>query len=107
MGIEIFDVDAELTGQGVVYPTLRNSEGKSIRNSGGTAQTSFISTNAEAKVAAESYLGRSMTDSEWNDLVSITYAESTSNQTERAWVMATILNRTRFGFTPAGIQNKR
>jgi len=107
LGIEVFDVEAELTGQGVVYPTLRSSDGKSTINYGGTAQTSFIATNLEAKKAAESYLGRSMSDAEWNDLVSITFAEATSNQTERAWVMATILNRTRIGYTPLGIQNKR
>ena len=107
LGEEIFDVDAELTGQGVVYPTVRTSDGKSHPNYGGTAQTSFVATNAEAKIAAESYLGRSMTDAEWNDLVSITFAEATTNQTERAWVMGSILNRTRIGYTPLGIQNKR
>jgi hypothetical protein len=36
-----------------------------------------------------------MTDAEWSQLVSATFAEASSNQTERAWVMAVMLNRTR------------
>lgn len=104
--IEDFDLDAELTGEGVVYDEMTDSFGKTVKNYGRTAQTSFVASNSQAKAAAEAYLGRAMTDSEWADLVSITFAETTTNQTERAWVMATVLNRTRLGFTPKGIQNR-
>jgi hypothetical protein len=102
-----YDLDAELTGEGVVYDEMTDSFGKKVTNYGRTAQTSFVGTNSQAKAAAEAYLGRAMTDSEWADLVAITFAETTTNQTERAWVMGTILNRTRLGYTPRGIQNKR
>jgi hypothetical protein len=58
-------------------------------------QTNFKAENSEAKKAVENYLGRLITDLEWSQLVSATYAEASGNQTERAWVMAVILNRTR------------
>jgi hypothetical protein len=58
-------------------------------------QTNFSAKNSEAKKAVENYLGRLITDLEWSQLVSATYAEASRNQTERAWVMAVILNRTR------------
>jgi len=58
-------------------------------------QTNFKAENTEAKKAAENYLGRIMTDLEWSQLVAATYAEASRNQTERAWVMAVMLNRTR------------
>lgn len=105
--IEDYNAEAELTGQGVIYGQVKTASGQSVTNSGNTAQTTFVSTNDEAKKAAEAYLGRTMSDTEWNNLVSITYAESTTNQTERAWVMATILNRTRIGYTPLGLRNSR
>jgi alpha-acetolactate decarboxylase len=58
-------------------------------------QTNFKAQSPEAKKAAENYLGKLITDTEWSQLVAATYAEASSNQTERAWVMAVILNRTR------------
>jgi hypothetical protein len=100
------DYEQEFRTQGVPSRYTR-VDGISVVNSSNTAQTNFVSTNAEAKAAAEAYLGRAMSDSEWNNLVSITFAESTTNQTERAWVMGTILNRTRIGYTPAGPKNPR
>jgi hypothetical protein len=105
--IENYDLEKELSGQGVIYDELKKSNGSSIKNSGRTAQTTYSASNSEARKAAEAYLGRAMTDAEFSDLISITYAEATTNQTERAWVMATILNRTRIGYTPGGIQNKK
>jgi len=105
--IEDVNLENELRGQGVVYDRLKTSSGSTVRNFSNTAQTTFVATNIEARSAIESYLGRAISDAEMSDLIAITFAEATTNQTERAWVMATILNRTRIGYTPAGIQNKR
>lgn len=105
--IEDVNLEAELRGQGVVYDSLKTASGGTVRNFGRTAQTAYTATNREARQSIESYLGRPISDEEFSDLISITFAEATTNQTERAWVMATILNRTRIGYTPAGIQNKR
>jgi peptidoglycan hydrolase-like protein with peptidoglycan-binding domain len=52
---------------------------------------------AEAKQVADKFLGREMSDKEWNYLLRATYAEATSNQKESAYVMAVILNRARSG----------
>jgi hypothetical protein len=60
-------------------------------------QTTFVAQKGAAKLAAEKYLGRTMSDGEWNQLVRATFAEASPNQTERAYVMAAILNRTRTG----------
>jgi hypothetical protein len=105
--IEDINLENELRGQGVIYDNLKTSSGATIKNYGSTAQTTFVATNSEARKAIEAYLGRPITDTEMNDLISITFAEASTNQTERAWVMATILNRTRIGYTPRGIQNKK
>jgi spore germination cell wall hydrolase CwlJ-like protein len=49
---------------------------------------------ARARAAAEDFLGRRMTDSEWNNLVAATVAESLPNSPqEQAGIMAVILNR--------------
>jgi hypothetical protein len=98
---------AALRGGTNISPTEKTAEGKDVTNYGSTPSTNFVASNADARKAAEIYLGRSMTDTEWNDLVSLTFAEATSNQTERAWVMAVILNRTRIGFTPRGVRNPK
>jgi hypothetical protein len=58
-------------------------------------QSNFIAEKGPAKLAAEKYLGREMSDAEWNQLIRATFAEAGRNQTERAYVMATILNRAR------------
>lgn len=52
---------------------------------------------AQAKTVADKFLGREMSDKEWNYLIRATYAEATSNQKETAYVMAVILNRARTG----------
>lgn len=104
------DLEAELAilrGGTNVKPTEKTADGKDVTNYGNTPSTNFVASNQDARKAAEAYLGRNMTDTEWNDLVSLTFAEATSNQTERAWVMATILNRTRIGYTPLGVRNPK
>ena len=62
---------------------------------GNIQQTNFIASNLEGKAAAEEYLGRTMSDKEYSALVAAVFAESGRNQTEQAWVAATILNRAR------------
>jgi len=57
--------------------------------------TNYTAGNQQARKSAESYLGRKMSDKEWNQLIAATFAESSSNQTERAYVAAAILNRAR------------
>lgn len=48
----------------------------------------------QARAAAEEFLGRKMDDSEWNNLVAATVAESLPNSPqEQAGIMAVILNR--------------
>jgi hypothetical protein len=102
------EADLELEYRTNFAPTqYKRPDGTFSPNLEKTPQTNFAGNNLEAKAAAEDYLGRKLSDSEWNNLVSLTYAESTTNQTERAWVMATILNRTRIGYTPAGPKNAR
>lgn len=60
-----------------------------------TATTSFVATNPAARLAAEAYLGRQMTDVEWTELISATFAEASGNQKERAYVAGVMLNRAR------------
>jgi hypothetical protein len=62
-----------------------------------TPLTNFTGNNNDAKKAAEVYLGRVMTDDEWSQLVSATFAEASNNQQEMAYVMGVILNRVRSG----------
>lgn len=64
----------------------------------------------EAKLKAESYLGRPISDSEWDALVRTTFAEATSNPAERAGVMTVILNRVKspsFPNTIDGVLNQK
>jgi hypothetical protein len=58
-------------------------------------ETKFTALNNEAKNEASKYLERPISDIEWNQLVSATFAEASNDQTERAYVMAAILNRAR------------
>jgi len=67
-----------------------------------TIQTNFIAASNDAKKAAESYLGRIMTDTEWSELVAATAAEASDNQTEEANVMGVILNRVRTNYNNYG-----
>lgn len=51
----------------------------------------------KARTSAEKYLGRPMSDSEWDDLIRATTAEASNNSKEQAYVMGVILNRARDG----------
>jgi hypothetical protein len=55
----------------------------------------FSSKNQAGKPAAEAYLGRTIPDEDWSNLVAVTYAEAGSDPQEQAWIMGTILNRCR------------
>lgn len=79
--------------------------GVSTINTANTKNTTYIASGVEARLVAEQYLGRALTDEEWNNLVAVTYAEAGRNQEEEAWVAATILNRVRIKYTPRGIGN--
>jgi hypothetical protein len=101
-------VDLELEYRSNFTPTqYTRVDGSTTPNTANTPQTNFKASNDEARKTAEAYLGRSMSDAEWNNLVSLTNAESSTNQTERGWVMGIILNRTRDSFTPAGFKNAK
>ena len=52
---------------------------------------------SDARTSAESYLGRSMDDKEWNYLLRAVYAESSPNTKEQAYIMGVILNRVKSG----------
>lgn len=58
-----------------------------------TPVTNFKAKNGPAKTAAEKYIGRALSSVEWDQLVRATFSEAGVNQTERAYVMAAILNR--------------
>lgn len=63
-------------------------------------ELAFIDKIQQAKAEraeAEKYLGRTMTDKEWDFLVRATIAEASSNQEEQANIMAVILNRAKEG----------
>ena len=100
------DYELETRGEGIPKNYI-NVNGEATPNTANTPQTNFKASNDEARKTAEAYLGRSMSDNEWNNLVSLTNAESSTNQTERGWVMGIILNRTRDSFTPAGFKNAK
>ena len=86
-----------LTNVNVQFQVNPTNENESVP----AKNTNFIGTNLEAKKISETYLGRTLTDQEWNQLVSATFAEASRNQEEEAWVMAVILNRTRTRFSGA------
>ena len=100
------DYELETRGEGIPKNYI-NVNGEATPNTANTPQTNFKASNDEARKTAEAYLGRSMSDNEWNNLISLTNAESSTNQTERGWVMGIILNRTRDSFTPAGFKNAK
>jgi spore germination cell wall hydrolase CwlJ-like protein len=72
-----------------------STSGSEAALGGNTQQTNFIASNLEGKAGAEEYLGRTMSDEEYSALVAAVFAESGRNQTEQAWIAATILNRAR------------
>lgn len=59
--------------------------------------TIFVAQGADAKIVAETYLGRGLSSEEWNQLIAVTSAESENNENglEDAYVVATVLNRAR------------
>jgi hypothetical protein len=67
-------------------------------NAGSSNTTNFVATDSEALAIVETYLGRGkINQADFNALISAVYAEAGTNQEERAWVAAVILNRTRTG----------
>lgn len=68
-----------------------------------TTKTAFVASGTEARKVAEKYLGRPLSDEEWNTFIALIFAESGRDQNEEGHVAATILNRVRWKFTPAGI----
>jgi len=77
---------------------LANVDWKSIiPGFGGGENQTYTQDEAGARTSAEKYLGRSMSNTEWDQLIRATSAEAgpTSNKDEQARIMATILNRAR------------
>lgn len=62
-----------------------------------------ISGNVGGRSLAEEYLGRAMSDEEWEGLVRATYAEATDDPREQAAVMSVILNRAKADNYPDSI----
>jgi hypothetical protein len=92
--IDAIPAPAIKTPEAIKRPPIQRS---TVTQQQPSNQTNFIAEKGPAKSAAEKYLGRTMSDGEWNQLVRATFAEASPNQTERAYVMAVILNRTRTG----------
>jgi spore germination cell wall hydrolase CwlJ-like protein len=90
---------------GSLNTSLRRGEPATFNpnNLGSSTTTNFVATNSEALAAIENYLGRGkITQADFNALISAIYAEAGTNQEERAWVAAVILNRTRKGGSIGG-----
>lgn len=80
-------------------PKVRSAEVTPIKRDTKTTKYSFRTASLEdARKSAEEYLGRDMSDKEWNYLVRATIAESSPNTKEQGYVMAVILNRAREGY---------
>lgn len=62
-----------------------------------------ISGDVGGRSAAEQYLGRAMSDEEWEMLARTTYAEATNNPEEQAAIMSVILNRAKSESYPDSI----
>jgi len=62
-----------------------------------------MSGGAGGRAGAEEYLGREMSDEEWEMLARTTYAEATSDPEEQAAVMSVILNRAKASGYPDSI----
>ena len=90
---------------GSLNTSLRRGEPATFNanNLGSSTTTNFVATDSEALAAVENYLGRGkITQADFNALISAIYAEAGTNQEERAWVAAVILNRTRTGGSIGG-----
>jgi hypothetical protein len=78
-----------------VKAKAENKEFRYNENNVVSKDSTFVADMNQAKISAETYLGRTMNNKEWSALVSAVYAEASRNQTEEGWVMAVILNRSR------------
>lgn len=87
-------------------PIYANRQARSPVPSG-TEGTRFVGSGIEARKISENYLGRTLTDAEWNNLIACTYAEAGRDSEEEAWVAGSILNRVRVGHTPLGRKNPK
>jgi peptidoglycan hydrolase-like protein with peptidoglycan-binding domain len=77
-----------------------NTDVKSLDYSRGAEEVAALTSSEstqKAKLSAEKYLGRPLSDEEWNWLVRATSAEASNNSKEQAYVMGVMLNRTRSG----------
>ena len=88
--------------QGDVKNEKDYAPAKSFINADNGGSTYFSAASPEAKKAAEIYIGRSLSDTEFNELVSATFAEASASQKERGYVMGVILNRARTNFGKYG-----
>lgn len=96
-------LNAQLKTKPQVLATLTkstNADVKSLDYSRGAEEVAALTTDEstqKARASAESFLGRKMSDQEWNYLLRATTAEASNNSKEQAYVMGVILNRTRSG----------
>jgi hypothetical protein len=90
-----YKIDKKLYNVNPLSQSIFEGQSNIIGNNGGSSNTNFTGNNADARKAIETYIGRSITDIEFKELISGTFAEASLNQKERAWVMGTILNRSR------------
>jgi hypothetical protein len=98
LGGGIIDKIKSALGGNTADKTATTSTGKATTADPEIEKLNSLPTNeltAKAKSSADSYLGRSMSDEEWNWLVRATSAESAFNLKSYAMVMGTILNHTR------------
>ena len=86
-------------GDGPYHPA--NSEGEQGEQ-GELSSTGSVAGESDARSNAENYLGRSMSDQEWEYLVRATAAEASAHPQERGAVMGVILNRARTNFNGYG-----
>ena len=74
------------------YGSMSDIDDADIKDYGNVSSDAM---SGKAKESAEAYLGRSMSDKEWDYLVRATYGESAANVKSYAMVMGTILNHAR------------
>lgn len=80
-----------------VDPSVLNTAQPDFTRSGTTtnAPANVQPALAQAKLVADTYLGRPLADYEWDSLLRVAYAEAAHNAEEQAWVMASVLNSVR------------
>ena len=87
--------------QGVQGPPGSSVKGEQGEQ-GELSSTGSVAGESDARSNAENYLGRSMSDQEWEYLVRATAAEASAHPQERGAVMGVILNRARTNFNGYG-----